>query len=192
MGTVVIKQRKWTEAELVAHGFRYYPRKKQIVMARKLLAPEAPKTIETAWDTLVAEAGFMICYEPGDMVWPGLEDYAHWPVAPDIFEKTYHAWDETNWVPTPPEAHLMSLGCKPYYKFTGVWAKKLAQDTFVQSLESIEPVSVPAGVWLGIGVEGEPYPIAERTFASRYDLLEQSESTVIRRVIDFFRRRRKA
>lgn len=184
----VIKKRKWTKEELIAHGFRYHARKKQLVMARVLPRAEAPKTIVTAWDTLVAQAGHIICYDPGDMVWPALDDYYHWPVEPRIFKETYRPWDEPGWKPSPPEKRLMGLGCKPFYKVVGVWAKKLTEETFVQSLESPEPVRLPPGVWVSIGVEGEPYSMSERNFRSRYESVETG-SPIVRRIIDFFRRR---
>jgi hypothetical protein len=187
----VIRQQKWNDEELVARGFRYFPRKKQLVMARELPASEAPKTIVTAWDSLVAQAGTMICYEPGDVVWPGLDDYFHWPVEKDIFGKTYRPWDEPNWTPTGAEAHLMSLGCKPYYKYVGVWAKQLTEETVIQSLESPEPVNVPPGAWVSIGVEGEPYALSDRSFNSRYDADLNSSSTIIKRLIRYLRGKRK-
>jgi hypothetical protein len=183
----VIRQKQWTEEELVARGFRYFPRKKQIVMARELPASEAPKTIVTAWDTLIAQAGYMICYDPGQVVWPGLEDYFHWPVEPEIFHKTYKPWDEADLTPSPTESHLMSLGCKPYYKFVGIWAKKLNEDALVQTMESPEPVTIPPGVWLSIGVEGEPYAMSDRTFHTRYDS-QPTQPGLIKRLIAFFRR----
>src|SRR4051794_19808417 len=96
----VITQRNWTEQELSAEGFCYYPRKKQIVMVRELPASEAPMTIRTQWDTLVATAGYMICYDPGKTIRPTLNDYYHWPVRPDHFKQTYQAWDEPGLSPT--------------------------------------------------------------------------------------------
>jgi hypothetical protein len=185
----IIRQRRWSKEELVARGFRYHRRRKQVVMARELPAKEAPLTIATPWETLVAQAGYMICYEPGDVVWPALEDYISWPVEPAIFRETYAEWDEPDWEPGKTEAHLMSLGCKPYYKFSGVWAKKLTKETVVQSIESPEPVTVPPGAWVSIGVEGEPYSVTDRTFYNRYEEMETTPS-LIRRVIAFLRRRK--
>lgn len=182
----IIKQRAWSREELVAQGFQYHTRKKQLVMARELPASEAPQTIVTAWDTLVAEAGYIICYDPGDVVWPNLEDYMHWPVEPKIFKETYAEWREAGWTPSETEAHLMSLGCKPFYKYAGVWAKKLNESATVQTLESPEPVDVPPGVWVSIGVEGEPYAVSDRTFVDRYQLPEPSPN-LIRRIINFIR-----
>ncbi len=54
--TNVVRQREWTEEELLASGFRYYPRKKQCVLVRELPEEESPKTIETSWASLVAHA----------------------------------------------------------------------------------------------------------------------------------------
>ncbi len=184
----VIRQKKWTKEELVARGFQYHNRRKEVVMARELPAEEAPLTIVTPWDTLIAQAGYMICYEVGDVVWPALEDYHHWPVEPRIFRESYVPWDEPDWKPSPAAARLMELGCKPFYKVTGVWAKKLAEATPVQSLESKEPVVIPPGVWLNIGVEGEPYSVSDHTFSRRYEEAKPNPS-LIRRIIRFFRQR---
>lgn len=184
----IIRQKQWTPEELAKAGFRYHARKRQIVMARILQPHEAPKTIVTPWDTLVAPAGYVICYEPGDTVWPSLEDYHQWPVAPTIFRQTYARWGGRGWQPTPAEAHLVALGCKPFYKFAGVWAKMLTEPTTIQTLESPEPVVVPPGVWVSIGVEGEPYTMSDWNFTSRYKLSEPPPS-VMKRVLKFFARR---
>src|SRR5574342_208748 len=136
----VIKQRKWTEPELRAEGFDHYERRKEVVMVRQLPESEAPKRIITAsGDKLIAHAGDMVCYEPGDQVRPTLDDYDHWPVEPKIFRQTYRVWDEWDWHPSVSENHLMQMGCKPYYKIAEVWAKKLDQSTYLQSLEHERP-----------------------------------------------------
>src|SRR5205814_2088082 len=120
----ILKQREWTDAELKAAGFRYLARKKQLVMARVLPVSESPMVIKTEYDSLVVRAGFVICYDPGDVVHMTLYSYPFWPVRPDIFTATYKEWDEPNWKPTPPQAHLMNRGCKPYYKHVGIWARQ--------------------------------------------------------------------
>lgn len=168
----IIRQRQWTPEELKAAGFRQYARKKQVVMVRQLPPEEAPLTIETTWDSLVAPAGYMICYDPGKVAWKALEDFDHWPCEPSIFDINYRAWDQPDWKPTPPEAALLRLGCKPFYKIQGVWAKRLAQPVRVQSMESQMPTTVPAGAWLVIGTEGEPYSMSERAFTTRYEGVE--------------------
>lgn len=165
----VITQRDWTEQELSAEGFCYYPRKKQLIMARELTKAESPMTIKTEWDTLVATAGYMICYDPGMTVRPALKDYYHWPVHPDHFVQTYQTWDQAGLSPTAK--HLLLLGCKPYYKAQGVWAKRLTESLYVQSVESPEPALIPDGAWLLIGIKGEPYHTSNEDFLSRYDLL---------------------
>jgi hypothetical protein len=110
----------------------------------------------------------MICYEPSSTVRPTLDDYHHWPVEPVIFKETYKPWDEPDWKPSASEKHLMDFGCQPYYKVTGVWAKKLEEDVFLQSLEHPEPVKVGTGKYVAIGVRGEPYAMGEGTIHSRY------------------------
>jgi len=166
----VLKQRRWTDDELLAQGFQRYDRKKTVVLARELRPNEAPKRIKTAWDTLVAHAGFMICYDVSDGLRRArLDAYPHWPVEPGIFLKTYRKWDgRTAWTPNAAEKHLLDLGCKPYYKHAGVWAKKLDKPQWIQSLESIEPILVPTGGWIAIGVESEPTSMTDYEFRQRY------------------------
>ena len=164
----VIKQRSWSDEELVAAGFNRYARKKQLVMARTLPEAEAPMTFVWPHETLVVEAGYVICYYPGPVERPTLNDYAHWPVRADIFERTFRAWDEAQWTPTSTERHLMRCGCAPYFKVEGIWARLLVEDTLVQSIESSQPVLVPAGMWLAIGALGEPWYIDDPTLRARY------------------------
>ena len=170
----VLRQRDWTKEELVAAGFRYYDGRKRVVLARELPECEAPLTVKTAGDTLVAEAGYMICFEAGEAVRKGLYDYAHWPVRRDHFSDLYKAWDEPGWKPTPAQLHLISLGCRPYYRSLGVWAKRVTQETLVQSIESPRPVVVPRGAWICIGAIGSawgaPYSMDDESFRARYVL----------------------
>ena len=155
--TEIITQKQWTDDELIEAGFRPYVRRKQVVMARQLPEDDSPREIPSNFETLVAESGYMICYEAGETVGERFEDYHRWPIRKDIFDSNYHVWDEAGWTPTPAQLHLMSLGCLPYYKVANVWARELQKDTRVQSLESVAPVVIPAGAWLCIGTEGEPY-----------------------------------
>ena len=163
----VLRQRPWTEAELKAAHFRYFKPRKRLVMARVI---DYEKHITVSLETLVARAGTVICYPPGDSDRPDLDSYDHWPVQMDLFIETYTAWDEYPWVPTPPQADLMRHGCRPYYKKLGVWAMRLGLPVYVQSLESPEPVMVPAGRWLCIGPQGEPYHMNDDNFRQRYIL----------------------
>jgi hypothetical protein len=165
----ILRQRDWTADELRAQGFRYYQRKRQVVMARALPAAESPKTIHTDWDTLVATTGYMICYDVSDgALHASLDRYKHWPVEPHIFEITYRAWD-AQFAPTTAEAHLAQLGCKPYYKFIGLWAKKVVRPAYVQTLESVSAVEVPLGAYLTIGIKGEPTSMTAHEFYNRYE-----------------------
>lgn len=178
----VVRQRNWDEDELQKQGYKYYTRKKQVVMARKVPDEEAPKTIITAQgDELIAEKDYIICYYAGDEVYDTLEEYDHWPVAPTIFAKTYKRWDDDNWHPSPSEAKLQELGCKPYYKFIGVWAKKVDESLLMQSLEHDQPVSVEPGKYIAIGADGEPYSMGENTLHARYE-------TNRRRIGEWFKR----
>ena len=171
----LLRERNWTEAELVEAGFRYHLPHKKVVMSRELPPEEAPLVIKTDWDTLIAVAGYMICFESGATIRQKLYDYPHWPVEPGHFAALYRAWEGADWFPTPTEDHLLSLGCAPYYKAVGVWAKKLDQPLLVQSLESLEPVLVPGGTWLCIAAAGaawgHPYSTTDAAFLARYQLV---------------------
>ncbi len=163
-----LKQRQWTDADLRAAGFQRYARRKTVVMARELPPHEAPKIIRVELDTLVVPAGYMLCYEVnGGKPQAALDDYPQHPVEPIVFRKTYRSWDET-WTPTPAQRHLLDMGCAPYYKAAGVWARQCAMPQWIQSLESVEPICVPAGAWVLIGVDGEPYSTTDEEFRKRY------------------------
>ncbi|MBE2267697.1 MAG: hypothetical protein IAE80_05655 [Anaerolinea sp.] len=164
-----LTQHEWTEDELRAAGFRYYRRKKTVILARELPPEEAPKVIHVDYDTLVAAAGYIICYDPDSPVpQPTLDDYPQHPVEPHTFHATYRAWDET-WTPTPAERHLLASGCAPYYKVAGVWAKQVSAPTELQSWESVQPILVPPGAWVVIGGSGEPYSMSGADFWQRYE-----------------------
>jgi hypothetical protein len=109
----VIKPRNWIAVELRKQA----EPDKTPVMARLLQQSEAPQWIITrVGETLVAQTGVMMCYEPGHRVCPTLDDYEHWPVEWEIFRVTYRALDAWDWQPSPPEEHLMRFGCEPYYR----------------------------------------------------------------------------
>ena len=187
----VIRQESRSDSQLERDGFKEYPRKKELVMARKLPASEAPLKVKTAWgEILVAQAGYMICYDTGDKYAVKPEDYDHWPVEPQIFEKTYKTWDEA-FAPTKAQEQLMKMGCKPYYKAVGVHAKLLETGVYIQSLEHEKPVLVPEKRVLAIGAEGEPYHMGDKTFHDRYDgtLTEKPNSLrkLVKRLVNFFK-----
>jgi hypothetical protein len=164
----VLRQRDWTEAELRAEGYHYYERRKELIMAGRLPPSAAPLKIVYELETRYADAGDVICFEPGSRTRRSLYDYDYWSVKPDIFRQTYRKWDTTDWTPTPPQAHLLSYGCRPYYKSSGVWARQLKQATRVQSIESPIPVRVEAGAWVLIGTQGEPWYNTDQDFHNRY------------------------
>lgn len=164
----MLKQRQWTDAELLAAGFHRYQRRKTVVLARELPPHEAPKTIRVELDTLVVPAGYILCYEVnGGKPKASIDDYPQRPVDPIIFRKTYCPWNDA-WTPTPVQRHLLEMGCAPFYKSVGAWAKQLDAPQWIQSLESLEPVLVPAGAWVLIGVDGEPYSTTDEEFRKRY------------------------
>jgi hypothetical protein len=164
----VIRQRAWTHEELRRHGFRYYACRKRVTLARRLPPEEAPKVIYTPWDTIIAQAGYYILYQPGETVQDNLDDYAPRPVEPHIFAQTYAPYRDPDWQPTPAEAHLIRLGCKPFYKTVGVWARRLTEPTYVLSLESVEPSLAPVGAWLCVGSMGEHWTVTDEWFMMRY------------------------
>jgi hypothetical protein len=167
-----LRQHTWTLDELKKAGFQYYMRRKQVVMAGRLPASAAPLKITYSTGEGYAQAGDVICYDPGTEVHRRLDEYTFWSVKPEIFKQVYRKWDEPNWTPTPPQAHLMRLGCRPYYKSAGIWARRLALPINIQSLESSVPALAPAGTWLAIGTEGEPWHIDDQTFRERYLVTE--------------------
>lgn len=182
----VIKQRQWTDSELRAAGFKRYDRKKDVVLARKLPASEAPKRIYTPdGDTLTAYENYMLLYYPGNDTKASIDEYEQWPVEPEIFNKTYKPWNES-WNPTPAQRHLLRQGAKPYYKAVGVWAKPVKQDTYIQSLEHDSPVLVPKGRMMAIGVNGEPYSMGEDAFTARYED-SNSRMGILQRLVNFFK-----
>lgn len=187
----VIQQQDWDDTKLKASGFKQFERKKEVIMARTLPDAEAPKEIHTRWgESLLAKAGYMICYAPSDKVHDKLDDYDHWPVEPTIFTKTYKSWDEP-FEPTPAQQHLMDNGCQPFYKAIGIWAKELEGDVYIQGLEHKRPILVPKERVLAIGAEGEPYHMGEQTFHDRYDgTLSRRPKGVrglVNRLINFFK-----
>lgn len=164
----MISQRNWSEDELRTEGFEYYERRKQRIMAGRLPAAAAPMPIHYPLETVYAEAGDVIIFDPTDSVKRHIREYDHWSVKPDLFLRTYRKWDEEDWSPTPAETHLMRYRCRPYYKHQGVWARQLKEPTYILSLESKQPALVPAGVWVLVGDQGEPWHSADHSFRSRY------------------------
>ena len=163
----VLRQRNWTEHELKSAGFQYYETRKRLVMAKVL---REIRNIEVTLETLIAGAGDIVCYDPGQIVHEDPDDYDHWPVKRALFMQTYRPWDDPNWRPNPAEARLMQYGCRPYYKVAGIWAQKLDRSVYLQSLESPRPVLLPPGRWLCIGSQGEPYHMSEIKFSNRYEV----------------------
>ncbi|HEX2619571.1 MAG TPA: hypothetical protein VHL11_05470, partial [Phototrophicaceae bacterium] len=166
--TDIIQQRKWTESELRAQGFQHYKRKKELVMAGRLPPTRAPMTIRYTLEIVIAEVGDILCFDPGAQVMQHFFDYDYWSVKPMIFRQTYREWDDSDWKPNPPQLHLMRYGCRPYFKFAGVWAKILDKPVYVQSLESPKPALIPVGAWLTIGTMGEPWHMGDDSFRNRY------------------------
>lgn len=165
----IYTKRQWTPDELYALHFHFYRRKKAVILARPLPPEEAPKIIQVEYDTLVAPAGYIICYDPdSESPLPDLDQYPQRPVEPGTFHSTHRPWDE-HWTPTPAERDLLENGCQPYYKITGVWAKQVTEPTMVESMESVEPVTVPEGAWVLIGGNGEPYTTSDSEFWERYE-----------------------
>jgi len=144
-------------------------------MARLLPASEAPLRVKFTHEVVSVEAGYIICFEASGEPRPTLYDYPYWPVKPRTFSSTYRAWDEPDWTPTAAQQHLLSLGCKPYYKH-GVWGKQISDAMYVQSIESSEPVYIEAGMWLLVDVEpgrSGPYYNGDAQFRRRYIVAEK-------------------
>jgi hypothetical protein len=165
-------QRDWKDEALLVDGFQSYYPVKRITMMRLLPLEEAPETMASAGNIVTAEAGYWVAYEAGYKLKETLDEYHPRPIEPNIFARTYRLWDEPKRHLTPPQAHLQRLGCQAYYKTANVWAKLLTTEVWVQSIESAEPTLVPAGEWLCIGVEGEPWSMTEVWFQAHYRLAE--------------------
>jgi hypothetical protein len=164
----VYVQWQWTDEALIADGFQSCQPIKRLVMARRLPADEAPKIIESDGETLTAEAGYWIAYVAGKTLKATLDEYEPRPIEPHIFAETYRPWDEPDQTLTVTQAHLQQLGCQSYYKFANIWAKQLSTETWIQGMESDEPVLTPAGEWLCIGAGGEPWSVTDEWFQTHY------------------------
>jgi hypothetical protein len=168
----VLIQREWSDEELIESGFKYYQRRKRVVLARELPTEEAPLKLYYEHDELIATAGYMICFAAGWRKKKSLYDYHHWPVAPDHFAEYYVELDDPSWKPNRGQRHLIALGCKPYINPVGVWAKQLKQPQLIQGAEHDKPFEVPKGAWLllaGKGTaRGAPYWATDKAFQSRF------------------------
>jgi hypothetical protein len=166
----VLTQRDWTDDELLEAGFRYYQRRKRVVLVRELPPEEAPLQMRYKDDILTATAGYMICFSAGLQREKSLYDYHHWPVAPGHFADYYLELDDPTWKPTQGQKHLIELGCRPYYNPVGVWGKRLVTPQWIQGVEHNEPFEVPAGAWLLLGAKGSargaPYWNTDEGFCS--------------------------
>src|SRR5262249_39640901 len=112
-----VSQRPWCRTELLREGLEPDERIKHLIMARTLTESEAPKRIITSsGQEIIARAGDIICYRPGNKIRAHLDSYEHWSVEPGLFAEAYRAWDQPLWMPSPAEKHLMEVGCLPYYK----------------------------------------------------------------------------
>lgn len=104
----VLRQRMWTDEQLIRAGFHYYKPIKRVVMAKML---DDHANIETTLETLTADKGDIMIYTPGDELHDSLDDYDHWPVRVDLFRHTYARWDDMTWQPTP--TRNLSWGTAP-------------------------------------------------------------------------------
>ena len=168
----ILRQRSWSEQELIHAGFSYYQRRRLVVLARELPPQEAPLKIPFQNEILVATAGYMICFEAGERKRRSLYDYFHWPVAPDHFADICVEWTDPAWKPKRGQKHLMSLGCRPFVNVVGVWAKRLVHPETIQGVEHGGPVEAPSGAWLLLGAKGSalgaPYWVTDEGFRARY------------------------
>jgi hypothetical protein len=164
----VYVQQHRTYQKLVADGFHNYHPIKRITMVRRLSAKDAPMMIETDGEMLTAEAGYWIAYVAGKDLKETLNDYEPRPIDPGVFAKTYRPWNQAKKNLSVTQAHLQQLGCQAYYNFSGVWAKQLTAEVLVQRMENEEPLLAPAGAWLCIGMEGEPWSVTEAWFREHY------------------------
>src|SRR5262249_5147331 len=150
-----------TEIELKSHGFQRYDPFKGLFRVR--VKKEIIRVL-VKLEFLLAEKDGVICFIPATFAHKNLYNYHHCTVKTEFCRQNYIKRGTSKWDPTPAEIHLLANGCRPYYKAVGIWALKLPVGIYVQSLESPEPAIVPAGRWLCIGVEGEPYNMNDHSF----------------------------
>jgi hypothetical protein len=173
----IYTQRQWTDQELIGDGFLSYRPVKSITMMRMLAPEKALEDIENSDNAITTRTRSWMPYVGGDALKEALEDYDPRPIEADIFAATYRPWDESDWRPTPTEAHLQQLGCMPYYKVASVWAKQLTAETRVQGKGSTEPLLAPVGAWLCVDSEGEPWSETDAKFHAHYHLPKQKKPT---------------
>lgn len=162
-------QQQWTDQALLADEFLSYRAVKRITMARMLLPDQAPKIMKIDAHTIIDETGYWVVYVAGETV-KTMDDYKPRSIEPTIFAKTYRPWDVPNRELTLTEVQLQRFGCQPYYKIMGVWAKRVTNEIWVQSLEGNKPLLAPKGTWLCIGSEGEPWSMTDVWFQAHYRL----------------------
>lgn len=154
---------------LIVQGFRYYPLKKQVVMARPVTLEEAPLLVMMEHDIMIAETGDMIYYQPDPFRMQEAEEIEFRALPGDEFHRLYTMWDES-WHPTTNEELLMAHGCQPYYKRGGVWAKRLDEPQEVDLLDGLTPITINSGEWLVIGDMDEPFRLDHYNFRKRYEV----------------------
>ena len=154
--------------------FTYYKRRPRRSMVRTTNAFEQNMEIKTEWgETLyLADRMSFLIFDPSehDQARP-INKIGHWPVAADIFATTYKViyapYDELS----PAEQSLADQGCFAATKNEGTYATLLTDDVYIRGLEHPDdepPVLVPAGRWLIIGPDGEPYNTTNEKFAELY------------------------
>ena len=161
------------EAALERLGFRYYDRKMKVSMVYFLTKMMIPRTIVTDWgENLIAtDSSYVVTISPleSDESRPIDELPAH-PIQWDIFTKTYKPLSIDLNKLNKAERSLINQGCRPFYKFVGVWGKLVTGETWINGLEhGNEEVEVPVGHVLMIGVDGEPYHTSLRKFVGLYE-----------------------
>ena len=152
--------------------------KKTVVLARELRPGEAPKRIKTAWDTLVAHVGFMICYDVSDgKKRASLDSYNHWPVDPASSSKPIaNGMAALPGHPTTPKNICSIWAANPITNMQVSGQKSWSKPQWIQSPESIEPILIPPDGWITIGIEGEPTSMTETEFRQRYHRIATSTS----------------
>ncbi len=162
----IYAQQQWSESELAGDGFQAYHPVKHLVM---MVAPPWRKPANLADDGPPAPR-FWIPYLGGDRVDVKADDHRLQPIETELFQQRYRPWNDPDWKPSLTETRLQQMGCMPYFSIAPIWAKQLTSDTWVKANHQAEAVHIPAGEWLCISLEGEPWSETDASFQSQYHL----------------------
>lgn len=156
--------------ELKKLGFRYCDRKMKVTMITTVAENQLPMTVSTSWgEELEVGLYYVLAVIPkGDNDQRFISDMHKHPIRWDKFVKTYRMLDIPLDSLTDSQYNLVKQGARPYYRFEGLWAKEVTEETWIKGLEHKEPVKVPLGNVLVFSIDGEPYSMERESFEDLY------------------------